>query len=123
MKTTEHLNPDLLSIASRCIEAIKQDEIICLDDMWKGRGFVFFNGLAEACNRFDFKDDPSRLWDINCLAMSCQRHHKLAQYLDNLPGFVDGKPAPLVAFSQHFCLLDKFSQVILAEIDDQKHNI
>lgn len=116
-------NPVLSCIADRCIEAIKQDQVTDLCDMWRGRGFVFFNGLSEACHRFNFQDDPSCLWDINCLASACQGQErgKLWQYLANLPGFFDGEPAPLVACSQHFWLLNKFSEVILTAIDDHKN--
>lgn len=121
MEFAMNYNPVLLSIADLCIEAIKQNEVIDLDDMWRGRGFVFFNGLAEACNRFDFQDDPSCLWDINRLASGSQGRDKLWQYLANLPGFFDGEPTALVAYSQHFWLLEKFSQVISTAIDEHKH--
>lgn len=121
MSFENNYNPVLLNIAMSCVDAIKKDDVVDLDDMWKGRALRFFKGLAETCHQFDFKDDLSCMWNINYLASACQKGGELSQYLIDLPDFNFSEPAQVDSFKQHFWLLSKFNDVMLSATSDYQN--
>lgn len=121
MNSQKQYNPVLLNVAMSCVNAIKQDDVVNLDDMWKGRSLRFFNGLIETCQQFDFKDDLSCIWNINYLASACQEGDTLHQYLLDLPGFNFNESPKVESFIMHFWLIDKFNDVILSAISDYQN--